>query len=115
MLILSGRNGEEREKRSFLFPLFTLFYYLLLFFTMFYLRIGNSADRIILVEGCGKEREDTLFFSIVSFRTETYSCVQGAGVTGCKGRKRKRAKREDCEKAAFSFCSGKEKRKKEKH
>ena len=60
-----------------MFPLFTLFYYLLLFFTKFYLRVRDPADRIILVEGCGKEREDTLFFSIVSFRTETYSCVQG--------------------------------------
>ena len=72
MLILSGWNGEEREKRSFLFPLFTLFYYLLHFFTKFYLRIGNSADRIILVKGYGKEREDTLFFN----RIEPYRNVQ---------------------------------------
>ena len=35
----------------------------------------------------------------------------GARLRGGKGRE----KREDCEKAAFSFCSGKEERKKEKH
>ena len=56
-------------ERSFLFPLFTLFDYLLLFFTKFYLRVRDSADRIILVEGCGKEREDTLFF-------QSYGSVQ---------------------------------------
>ena len=75
MLILSGRNGEEREKRSFLFPLFTLFDYLLLFFTKFYLRVRGPADSIILVEGCGKEREDTLFFQSYRFvqqRTVAY-------------------------------------------
>ena len=65
-------------ERSFLLPLFTLFYYLLLFFTKFYLRVRGPADRIILVEGCGKEREDTLFF----YRIVLYINVQlrtGAG------------------------------------
>ena len=96
-----------------MFPLFTLFYYLLLFFTKFYLRIWNGADRIILVEGCGKEREDTLFFQSYRFvqqRTVAYRGL-GARLRGGKGRE----KPEDCEKAVFSFCSGKEKQKKEKH
>ena len=75
-------------ERSFLFPLFTLFYYLLLFFTKFYLRVWNGADRIILVEGCGKEREDTLFF----YRIVLYIYVQLR--TGGRGRYDERAGRE---------------------
>ena len=77
---------------------------------MFYLRVPVPADKIILVKEYGKEREDTLFFH----RIVLYSSVQlrtGGWGPGCKGGKG-RERREDCEKAVFSFCSGKEERKK---
>lgn len=114
MLILSGRIGEERVNALFCFlclHFFTIFYCFLLSFTCVY---GIRLIGLYLSKGVGRSVR-TRSFLFVWFRTETYRCVQGEGVTGCKGRKRKKAKREDCEQAVFSFCSGKEERKKEKH
>ena len=50
-------------------------------------------------------------YRFVQQRTVAYRGLGGQAVRGGKGRER----REDCEKAVFSFYSGKEERKKEKH
>ena len=50
-------------ERSFLFPLFTLFYYLLLFFTKFYLRVWNGADRIRMTKELGRSVRTRSFFN----------------------------------------------------
>ena len=79
MLILPKRNGEERMNALFCFRCLHFFYYVLLFFTKFYLRVRDSADRIILVEGCGKEREDTLFFQSYRFVQQRTVAYRGQG------------------------------------
>ena len=89
MLILSGRNGEERVNALFCFlclHFFTIFYCFLLSFTCVY---GIRLIGLYLSKGVGRSVR-TRSFLIVWFRIETYSCVQGTGVTGCKGQKRKR-------------------------
>ena len=109
------KEWRRAYERSFLFPLFTLFYYLLLFFTKFYLRIWNGADRIRMTKGLGRSVRTRSFFQSyrsVQKRTVAY---RGQGWQAVRAGKRKKAKREDCEKAVFSFYSGNEERKKEKH
>ena len=76
-------------ERSFLFPLFTLFYYLLLFFTKFTCVYGMGLIGLYLSKGVGRSVRTRSFFN----RIVLYSNVQlrtGTGVTGCKGRKRKK-------------------------
>ena len=105
MLILSGRNGEERVNALLCFlclHFLTIFYCFLLSFTCVY---GIRLIGLYLSKGVGRSVR-TRSFLFVWLRTETYRCVQGDGIIGCKCRKRKRRSGKTVSRQSSLFIPG---------